>query len=350
MNRNLHLRAVASVLGRVLCGRPVVVNLNANVTNLCTQSCPHCNAVAEGRARVHRHMSLDDLRRAVDNLAPSTVPSISFSGGEPTVNPELPDMLDWAGMRCAFGVNLNTNLYGPRERLKKALDAALCVDARIDVSFDGFGEVADRMRGARQVSDRVSSMMRWVTRRRVELNSRSVLTCHTVISEMNLPHVFRVLRFSEDLGWRQTLAPVNHFEYQDEVPREDGGLRDTGLLRKVLSRARDMPHRGQSRAFLGLIPAFLGRSAPKLCPYLSPPFRTYKLFLDPGGEVTLCDRKMTIGNLLEEDLRTILRGHGYRRALEGARECRGCWMICYVEPLLRGMPWKAWGVPSRLTA
>jgi len=34
------------------------------------------------------------------------------------VGQELRYMLDWAGRRCAFGINLNTDLYGPRERLK----------------------------------------------------------------------------------------------------------------------------------------------------------------------------------------------------------------------------------------
>jgi len=350
MNKGTRIRTLASMLGRAATRKPLVVNLNANVTNLCTQSCPHCNAVAESRARTHRHMTLDDLRTAVNNLAPWTVPTISFSGGEPTVNPELPDMLEWAGRRCAFGINLNTNLYGPGERLRRALDAAMCVDARIDVSFDGFGDVADRLRGAKDVSERVSRMMRWVSRRRVELQSRSVLTCHTVLNDLNLPQVFRIIRFSDDLGWRQTLAPVNRFGYQEDIEDDAFSLQNSGMLRKVLAAAMEMPNRGQSDAFLRRIPSFLDGIAPKMCPYLKFPFRTYKLFLEPDGDVTLCDRNIPVGNLIETDLREILRGEQYQRAVASAGECRGCWMICYVEPMLRGMPWKAWKVPDRLTA
>lgn len=349
MDRTRPSRTVLALMGRAALGRPVVVNLNANVTNLCTQSCPHCNAVTEGRARERQYMTLDELRSACTNLGTVCPPTISFSGGEPTVNPELPDMLDWAGRHCAFGVNLNTNLYGPEARTTRALDAALCVDARIDVSFDGFGAVADRLRGAKHVSDRVSEMMRWVTQRRAELGSRSVLTCHTVLNEKNLPQVFRILRFSEDLGWRQTLAPVNQFGYQDG-DEETFQLRDSGLLWKALAAALQAPHLGQSSAFIRLIPAYLRGAAPKLCPYLSLPFRTYKVFLNPGGSASLCDRSISIGNLMQSSLSDLIRQEAYHKALTGARKCPGCWMICYVEPMIRSMPWKVWRSQSRLAA
>lgn len=81
--------------------------------------------------------------------------SCSISGGEPTIVPEMPEIIEIAAKRFPFGFNLNTNLYAPFGRIERALEAAVRFGGSIDISFDGFGKTADKRRGASDVSDRV---------------------------------------------------------------------------------------------------------------------------------------------------------------------------------------------------
>lgn len=338
MNAPARCQVVPAFAGALLRGDPLVVNLNVNVTNLCTQRCPHCNALAEDKAD-GRFLDPADLERALHHLAARPVPSVSLSGGEPTVHPDLPELLEVAARHCPFGVNLNTNLYGRADRLNRALDAALAVGARIDVSFDGFGDVADRLRGAKDVSLRVGDGLARLVRRRSETGSRSVVTVHTVLNDLNLSHAPAIFRMTAALGVRQTIAPLNRFGYLAPDAGPAARLTDSPLLRQVLGEALRMPHRGQSRAFVrGILPYVQGRAA-KRCPYLTPGFRAYKVFLDPDGSATLCDRTRPVGNLVAEPLRDIAAGAAWAEEVRRYRACPGCWMVCFVEPLLRTVPW-----------
>jgi MoaA/NifB/PqqE/SkfB family radical SAM enzyme len=315
-----------------------VGNLNVNVTNLCTQHCPHCNALPEGAVGQGRFLSFNELRDAVRNL-PSMPMSMSFSGGEPTLAPELPDMLEWASSVCPFGINLNTNLYGESERFRRSVETALKVNARIDVSFDGFGEVADRLRGAYDVAKRVEENLKWLAKRRQELGSRSIVTVHTVLNDLNLSQVPQIFLLSLTLGFKQTVAPVNRFFYHTGCDDSSFSLTFSSQLTAVLKMAEGLPNIGQSRRFLWGILAYTRGQAPKLCPYLHPLLKTYKVFLGPGGEVTLCDRTESLGNLLEEPFLEMLKGEAYKKVIERFQKCEGCWLICFVEPVLAVSPW-----------
>lgn len=338
---------VAKGLASHAIGRPMVINLNVNVTNLCTQRCPHCNALPEGVAGEGRFLRLRELQEAVLNLPMKTVPTMSLSGGEPTVAPELPDIIEWSGRFCQFGINVNTNLYGPEGRIRRCIEAALRVGARIDVSFDGFGDVADTLRGSRDVAARVEENLRYLASRKKELGSTSVVTLHTVLNDLNLTHVPSIFALSINLGFRQTIAPVNRFTYmQSQTCEAAFSLTDGPKLRHVLELAEKAPNLGQSRRFIRQIPSYLAGRSPRLCPYLSPLFRSYKVFLSPGGEVTLCDRTSPIGNLLETPLQTMMRTARYASELQKYRKCPGCWMICFVEPMLRVKVWTGRGRQS----
>jgi len=318
--------------------RTWVGNLNVNVTNLCTQHCPHCNALPEGAVGQGRFLGLDELRSAVKNL-PSTPMSMSFSGGEPTLAPELPEMIEWAANLCPFGINLNTNLYGEGDRFRRSIETALKVNARIDVSFDGFGEVADRLRGARDVANRVRENLQWLAKRKRELGSQSVVTVHTVLCDYNLAQVPQIFLLSLSLGFKQTVAPVNRFFYHTSADHPAFRLSFSPQLVALLDIAERLPNLGESRRFLRGIPAYVRGKAPKLCPYLHPLLKTYKVFLGPGGEVTLCDRTESLGNLLEKPLLVMMKEAPYRRVIEKFRKCEGCWLICFVEPVLAITPW-----------
>ena len=325
------LWAIARTYTRnTLLRKPVVLELNLVATNRCTQRCPMCNArVLE--QELGPWFTIDRFRHYISKLEKYRIPTLSISGGEPTLVPDMPQILQEAAKRFPK-ITLMTNLYGDTRRISNIADVALRNNIDIICSFDGFGEVADRLRGAKHVARVSLANIRMLSRMKHELNSSSILMLNTVMSDDNLPQIPRILEFSKTIGWVQALAPVNIRDDQralGNVPE----LHNSTELVKLCEMAKNMPHVKVLPSFLEGIPAYARGEGTKVCPYLTRLLRTLKIFLAPNGDVTLCDRK-PIGNLDSSSLEEILKGKQYLEAVERFRQCKGCWLQCFVEPTM----------------
>ncbi len=106
------------------------------LTYRCQHRCPFCYADAPGRGRQTPEMTGDEVRRVLDRIRHEAhVPTVSFTGGEPTLRKELPEFVAYAkslGMRT----NLITNGY----RLADEALADALAEAKLDsaqVSIEG---------------------------------------------------------------------------------------------------------------------------------------------------------------------------------------------------------------------
>jgi len=325
-------KAASGYLWRYVTRKPLVFNLNLNVTNICNQGCPMCNAVITGKPGGVM-VSLDDCKKIYERLKPYSIASLTISGGEPSLVKDIAEILDFFKDKFPFGVNVNSNLYADEKIIKPFAEAALGNNIRIGTSFDGLGSVADKLRGAKNVSERVLKNIELVTRLRKELNSSSTLNMNTVISDQNIDQVPEILGISEKFGWTQTLAPWNRFFYQDKSNPDLPTLEYSEKLEKVIALAATKKNIACSREFLLNIPKFVKYETDKYCPYLTGIFRTYKIFIDPNGDLSLCSRE-PIGNIHKSSIEEILKTGEYRKDLQGYRDCKKCWMACFVEVLL----------------
>ncbi len=312
--------------------KPLVFNLNLNVTNVCNQNCPMCNAVIVGRGKGVT-ITFDQYKEILEKLKPYSIASLTLSGGEPSLVKEMPEILDYSVNKFPFGVNVNSNLYADEKIIIPFATAALRNNIRIGTSFDGFGETADKLRGAKNVSDRVLKNIELITELRKELNSTSTLNMNTVISDQNIDQVPEILEVSEKFGWTQTIAPWNCFFYQDEDDPNLQTLHYTEKLEKVIALAATKKNIAVSNDFLLNIPKYVKGETDKYCPYLTGLFKTYKLFMEPNGDVSFCSRE-PIGNIHESSIEEILQSEEYLKDIEGYRKCPKCWMACFVEVLL----------------
>ncbi|MCX7678135.1 MAG: radical SAM protein [Spirochaetes bacterium] len=331
------IRYGAIYFGKWILRKPLIFNLNLNVTNLCNQNCPMCNAVIVGQG-TGTTITFEQVQQYLEILKPHRIASLTISGGEPSLVKDMPKIFDYVADKFPFGVNCNSNLYAPSHLMQRFAEAALRNNIRIGTSFDGFGEIADRLRGAKDVAKRVEENIAMISEMKKAMKSTSTLNIHTVISDANIDQIPDILELSSKYGWTHTLAPVNNFFYQDCSDPRAPKLHYSEKLEKIIERAVRMPHIAVSKAFLLGIPKFAKGVQDKYCPYLTGIFKIFKIFLDPNGDVSLCSRT-PLGNITRTPVDEIFSGEKYNRELASYRRCPGCWMACFVEILLATPRW-----------
>jgi 12,18-didecarboxysiroheme deacetylase len=122
--------------------RPVVV---WNATRRCNLKCVHCYAHAKDQAFADE-LTTDEGRALLDDLADFGVPVILFSGGEPLVRQDLPELAEYAvkkGMRAVISTNGTLITNKMAHTLK---DIGL---SYVGISLDGMQEINDRFRGVK---------------------------------------------------------------------------------------------------------------------------------------------------------------------------------------------------------
>ena len=120
--------------------RPVVV---WNATRRCNLKCMHCYAHAKDMA-YNNEMSTQQGKELIDDLARFGAPVILFSGGEPLVRKDLPELAGYAvekGLRAVISTN-GTLITSKTARILKKIGLSY-----VGISLDGMQEINDRFRG-----------------------------------------------------------------------------------------------------------------------------------------------------------------------------------------------------------
>lgn len=122
--------------------RPVVV---WNITRRCNLKCVHCYAQATKEAESNE-LTTPEGKKLIDDLAAFGVPVLLFSGGEPLVRKDLPDLAEYAvqkGMRAV--ISTNGTLITP-QMARKLKDIGL---SYVGISLDGMASINDTFRGVK---------------------------------------------------------------------------------------------------------------------------------------------------------------------------------------------------------
>ena len=127
--------------------RPVVV---WNATRKCNLKCVHCYAHATD-VSTEDELTTEEGRALIDDLAGYGVPVLLFSGGEPLVRKDLPELAAYAvekGMRAVISTN-GTLITPAVARTLKEIGLSY-----VGISLDGMREVNDRFRGVKGAFDK----------------------------------------------------------------------------------------------------------------------------------------------------------------------------------------------------
>lgn len=272
-------------------------------------------------------MSTNAFTRIVRTLAEYGTQGISLSGGEPMCHPYLPEFIEIAAGHKFYNLQILTTLYASDKIVTRTIDAILRHNVNLSCSFDGFDQVADRLRGTTNTSTIVSeNILRF--HKANQRRSKPVKTyLNIVLSRLNLPQFERVLAFAHSVQWPMN---IDLYRWTSENHREQEEMKivDLDLLASVVTKAKNSPLVITPSWLLDGYVDYLEDRHAKYCPYLDNPGLGSKFFIHPNGDVKLC-MGPAIGNLTRETPQDIFASPAWHDHIRACHACRGCWNTCY---------------------
>jgi MoaA/NifB/PqqE/SkfB family radical SAM enzyme len=93
------------------------------ITYRCNNDCAHCY---NARARSHPELSTQDWKNILDRVWDARIPHVVFTGGEPTLRNDLPELIAYAdSLGMVTGLNTNGTQLGNQAFLDQLVSAGL---------------------------------------------------------------------------------------------------------------------------------------------------------------------------------------------------------------------------------
>lgn len=163
--------------------KPVVV---WNVTQRCNLNCVHCYAQSKD-VDYKDDLSTEQGKALIDDLAEFGSPVILFSGGEPLMRKDLPDLAEYATSKGIRAV-ISTNGTLINETMAKTLKRIGL--SYVGISLDGMRETNDKFRGVDGAFDRVLQAVRNCQNEGIKVGLRFTINKHNV---HDIPAIFDLL-------------------------------------------------------------------------------------------------------------------------------------------------------------
>ena len=159
-------------------------NITVSVSYKCNSRCKTCNVWQ----LPNDDLTVEEWDRVFESLGQAPY-WFTFSGGEPTLRPDLPDMVESAYRHCRPGIiNIPTNGILDRVipgRIERVLQVAPGSEVVVNLSIDGFGAKHDEVRGVPNNWRRAMSTYRQFKELKKQY-SNLTLGIHTVLSNFNI--------------------------------------------------------------------------------------------------------------------------------------------------------------------
>lgn len=327
------LPKVAQAQAAYALGKPLALplNLTISVSYRCNSRCKTCNVWQ----RPNDDFTLEEYEKTFASIGRAAY-WFTFSGGEPTLRKDLPEIVEAAYRNCRPGIiNIPTNGIQDKiipGRVERVLQAASGSEVIVNVSLDGVGEKHDLVRGVKGNFER--AMRTYAGLKALKGRYKNfTLGVHTVISNFNIdefPAIYAFVRdelkpdsfISEISEERVELDTVGMGitpplqKYQPVIERLQEGMRKAEFsgVSRITQAFRDRYYDIVKRTLVEkrqIIPCMAGIASAQIA---------------PNGDIwTCCIRAESVGNLREHnyDFRaawTTARASELRRSIK-AGEC-----------------------------
>ncbi len=307
------------------------MNYTISVSYRCNSRCKTCNVWQ----RPNDDFTIEEYDKTFESIGRDAY-WFTFSGGEPTLRKDLPEMVAAAYRHCRPGIiNIPTNGIQDKVipgRIERVLQAAPTSDVIINLSLDGIGEKHDIVRGVKGNFERAMRTYAGLKALKGQYKNFT-LGVHTVVSNFNVDefeHIYDFVRdelkpdsfISEIAEERVELDTVGMGitppiqKYQPVIERLQEGIRKAEFdgVSRITQAFRDRYYDIVKRTLVEqrqIIPCMAGVASAQIA---------------PNGDVwTCCIRAESVGNLREHnyDFRsawTTVKADEMRRSIK-AGEC-----------------------------
>lgn len=314
-------------------GKPLALplNLTISVSYRCNSRCKTCNVWQ----RPNDDFTIEEYDKTFASIGRDPY-WFTFSGGEPTLRKDLPEMVEAAYRNCRPGIiNIPTNGIQDKiipERIERVLLAAPTSQVIVNLSLDGVGIKHDIVRGVRGNFER--AMRTYAGLKALKGRYKNfTLGVHTVISNFNIDEFDNIYNFvhgelkpdqfiSEIAEERVELDTVGMGitppiqKYQPVIERLQQEIRDTKFsgVSQITEAFRDRYYDIVKRTLVEkrqIIPCYAGVASAQIA---------------PNGDVwACCIRAESMGNLRDHnyDFRSVwttAEANEQRRSIK-AGEC-----------------------------
>jgi radical SAM protein with 4Fe4S-binding SPASM domain len=292
------------------------------LTYRCNNRCTFCYASAPDRGPAVDEMTTDEVKRIIDKIVDQAkVPTVSFTGGEPTLRRDLPELIAYAKSR-----NMRANLITNGTRCANADFVARLKEAGLNsaqVSLEAAeAEIHNRVVGNPRAFDQTVQGIKHLKAAGIHTHT------NTTINQHNVGHLHPLIDFLADLG-QEYLSMNMVIRTGDAVGSDEPteiGYREIGPL--VLSLKKHAEERGLRFVWYSPVPYCLFNPAQHGLGSQSCAAADGLLSINPAGDVLPCSSfERGLGNLLREDFDTIwnTRTAKYWRNKDFLPpDCRGC--------------------------
>ena len=307
------LPKIAKMQASYALGKPLALpmNLTISVSYRCNSRCKTCNVWQ----RPNDDFTIEEYEKTFESIGHAAY-WFTFSGGEPTLRKDLPEMVGAAYRYCKPGViNIPTNGIQDKiipDRVERVLQAAPGSEVIINLSLDGVGVKHDIVRGVKGNFDR--AMRTYAGLKALKGKYKNfTLGVHTVISNFNVDEFENIYTFVRD-----ELQPDSFISEiaEERVELDTVGMGITPPIQKyqpVIERLQEGIHKAEFGDVTGIIPritqSFRDRyydivkrtlvEKRQIIPCLA---GVASAQIAPNGDVwTCCIRAESVGNLREHN-------------------------------------------------
>jgi radical SAM protein with 4Fe4S-binding SPASM domain len=289
------------------------------VTYRCQNDCAHCY---NARPRTFPERPAADWKRMIDRLWDLGIPHVVFTGGEPTLRRDLPELIAHAEAKGQItGLNTNGRALHDPAFVKSLVDAGL---DHVQITLESHAAaVHDAVVGA------PGAWAQTVAGLRNALDTRLYVMTNTTLLRPNSPGLGPTLDFLADTG--VPTVGLNALIYSGRGRTVGTGLREEEL-KPLLALARERTA-ARSQRLIWYTPTEYCRLDPvqnelgvKGCTAA-----LYNMCVEPDGAVIPCQSYYhPLGNLLQDEWNAIWN-HDLARSLRERRrvpeKCTGCALL-----------------------
>jgi MoaA/NifB/PqqE/SkfB family radical SAM enzyme len=278
------------------------------LTYRCNARCTICSYwKTPGKPRAE--LTIEEIGAGLDRIYRYGTRLVNFTGGEPTLRPDLEAIVRAASRRGLWTSIVTNGSRLTRERIRGLRDAGL---DNLLISFDSLSsEIHDGHRGIPGLHDHVVRSLEWLREEFLIGHRSGGMMC--VLARHNASSVEEIVRFADTLGVYVLFQPYHANKTGDPKLAAPIGAADVGRIVALKDRYSNMLN---SRSYLAALAQFYEQGPPPPC------HAGFKYFsVDPYGYVHPCVDMPAVGHILRDDIAAV-RSERAQAMVDG---CRGCW-------------------------